>query len=129
MKQLLFLALLILSSGPAYAEWIEVTKSADGITLYYDPSTIRHKGNLVKIWQMYNLGNSETYMNDSYLSLLVQEEYDCPEERVRILAQTAFAGEMRSGKTVFSTSEEGKWKTVAPGSLHKRMWTLVCGNQ
>jgi len=128
-KRLFLIALLVLSNGPAYAEWIELTHSDESTTVYYDPSAIRHKGDLVKLWVLYSFGHPETYRNDSYLSALQQEEYDCPEERVRILAQTGFAGDMRKGKIVYSESDEGKWKPVAPGTLHKRTWTLVCGKQ
>ena len=46
-------ALLILSGGPAYAEWVLVNGLRDaGLTVYVDPSTIRHKGNVVKWWEL-----------------------------------------------------------------------------
>ena len=44
--------LLVLSGGPAYAEWVEIgnTKGAEGYTLYVDPDSIRRKEDLVKMW-------------------------------------------------------------------------------
>jgi hypothetical protein len=44
MTRLLLIALLVLSSGPVYAEWVTVisSESSGGYTVYVDPDTIRH---------------------------------------------------------------------------------------
>jgi hypothetical protein len=46
--------ILLLSSGPAYAEWVKFfsSKSMGGYTIYIDPDTVRRKGNLVKMWDL-----------------------------------------------------------------------------
>ena len=43
------IALLVLRSGPAYAEWEQIYKTDDGMTLYVDPDSIRRKEDLVKM--------------------------------------------------------------------------------
>ncbi len=44
----LLITLLVLSSGPAYAEWVAVGGNKEaGVTVSADPDTIRRKGNLV----------------------------------------------------------------------------------
>ena len=43
MTRLLLIALLVLSSGPAYAEWVAIGSADDGMTAYVDPDTIRGK--------------------------------------------------------------------------------------
>ena len=51
----LLLTLLVLSSVPAYAEWVAVEKDylSPGLqTVYVDPDTIRREGNLVTMWQL-----------------------------------------------------------------------------
>jgi hypothetical protein len=48
----LLIALLVLSSGPAYAEWVAIGTTDDGMTIYFDPDTIRRKGYLVKMWSL-----------------------------------------------------------------------------
>ena len=57
MARLLLITLLVLSNGPAYAEWTEVTfvESKGGYTAYADPAIIRRKGALVKMWQLFAL--------------------------------------------------------------------------
>jgi hypothetical protein len=39
----LVLTLLLLSSGPAYAEWVKINEN-DTFTVYTDPDTIRREG-------------------------------------------------------------------------------------
>ncbi len=53
MTRLLLITLLVLSSGPAYAEWLLVGKGVgSGMTTYADPDTIRREGNLVTLRQL-----------------------------------------------------------------------------
>ncbi len=55
MKQLLLITLLVLSHGPAYAEWVVVENNyllPGKQTVYVDPDTIRREGNLVTMWQL-----------------------------------------------------------------------------
>lgn len=51
MTPLLLIILLLLSSSPAYAEWVKVGED-DSYTAYIDRDTIRHKGNRVKVWRL-----------------------------------------------------------------------------
>ncbi len=47
MTRLLLITLLVLSHGPAYAEWVAVEKKEKLLgphTVYIDPDTIREKG-------------------------------------------------------------------------------------
>jgi hypothetical protein len=52
----LLITLLVLNSSPAYAEWVWIsfTKSEGGYDVYADPDTIRRKGDLVKMWVLYD---------------------------------------------------------------------------
>jgi len=43
MTRLLLIALLMLSNGPAYAEWVAIASADDGMTAYVDPDIIRGK--------------------------------------------------------------------------------------
>ena len=59
---LTLLTLLVLSSVPAYAEWVTIaySDSLGGYTTYADPGTLRRKGNLVKIWSLVRLQGGTT---------------------------------------------------------------------
>jgi surface-adhesin protein E len=127
------ITLLVLSTAPAYAEWVDVSsgESYGGFTMYTDPNTIRRKGELVKMWQLHDYKTVQTEASHSFLSLKAQSEFDCAEERVRLLAVTGFSGNMGKGNVVWSRQfdAEGGWHPVAPESLGQSVWKLACGKQ
>jgi hypothetical protein len=127
MKRLLLITLLVLNSGPVYAEWVLTSGNDDaGLTVYVDPDTIRRKGNLVTMWQLYDYKTIQTVAGDSLLSIKRYNEYDCTEERTRMLAYTWFSGNMGSGKVVYSTPDEQQWEPVVPGSINRTLWRVAC---
>jgi hypothetical protein len=130
MKRLLLITLLVLNSGPVYAEWVLTSGNDDaGLTVYVDPETIRRKGNLVKMWQLYDYKTIQTVAGDSLLSIKRYNEYDCTEERTRMLAYTWFSGNMGSGKVVYSTPDEQQWEPVIPRSINRTLWNVACSKK
>jgi len=122
--------LLVLSSGPAYAEWVLTSGNDDaGLTVYVDPATIRRKGNLVKMWQLHDYKTVQTVAGDSLLSIKRYNEYDCAEERTRMLAYTWFSDNMGSGKVVYSTPDEQEWEPVTPRSINRTLWKVACSKK
>ncbi len=122
--------LLLLSSGPAYAEWVTIgySESLGGYAVYVDPSTIRHKGNhLVKVWTLTDYTTLQTVASHSFLSSKAQNEFDCAEELQRELAVTWFSNHMGNGNGVWHNSDETKWRPVAPGSVGEGVWKFACG--
>ena len=127
MKRLLLITLLVLNSGPVYAEWVLTSGNDDaGLTVYVDPDTIHRKGNLVKMWQLYDYKTIQTVAGDSLLSIKRYNEYDCTEERTRMLAYTWFSGNMGTGHVVYSTPDEQQWEPVVQGSINRALWRVAC---
>lgn len=54
MARLLLMILLVLSSGPTYAEWKSVNANNSGETIYIDPDTVRRMGDMVEMWTLYD---------------------------------------------------------------------------
>lgn len=130
MARLLLITFLLLISSTVYAGWVKVGASDDGMTLYVDPDTIRRNGNLVKMWQLYDLTTiRRTGAGDSYLSSKNQHEFDCVEERIRTLAFTWFSGNMGHGNAVFTVSDEQKWEPISPESAAQTLWNIVCNKK
>jgi hypothetical protein len=130
MTRLVLITLLLLSSGPAYAEWVSLGKSDAGMTIYVDPDTIRRKGDMVKMWYLFDSKTIEqSVAGRSYLSTKNQSEFDCAEERYRFLAWIYFSGNMGSGEVIFNSFDEGKWMPVAPGSVTQSLWKVACGKK
>ena len=127
MKRLLLFMLLVLSSGPAYAEWVPVSDGDEaGKTVYVDPATIRRNSNLVKMWQFYDYKTVQTVGGIRFLSAKEQWEFDCAEERSRVLALKEFSGNMGSGTVVYTNEQVGNWIPVTPGSISHTVWTVAC---
>lgn len=127
---LIALTLLVLSSGPAYAEWVKVSDSDEaGKTVYVDPTTIRRNSNLVKMWQSYDFKTVQTLGSIRFLTAKEQWEFDCAEERSRVVARKEFSGNMGSGPMVSTNSQVGKWVPVIPGSIGQTVWKAACEKQ
>lgn len=126
----LLLTLLLLSTEPVLAEWV-LTSGDDesGLTVYVEPDSIRRKGNLVKMWQLYDYKTVQTVAGDSLLSIKRYNEFDCTEKRTRMLAYTWFSGNMASGKVVYSTPDEQQWEPVVPRTINRTLWNVACGKK
>lgn len=129
-KRLLLIPLLVLSSVPAYAEWVSIgVDNPRGRTVYADPDTIRLNGDVVKMWSLNDYKTLQTGPSASYLSYKVQNEYDCAEERMRQLAATFFSGNMGRGDVVSVHLNKGPWQPVDPGSLGQSEWDVACDKE
>jgi len=127
MTRLFLVTLVLLSSGPAYAEWVKVSDGDEaGRTVYVDPATIRRNSNLVKMWQLYDYKTVQTVGGIRFLTAKEQWEFDCAEERGRVLALKGFSGNMASGTMVYTNSEVGKWVAVVPGTTSQTVWNVAC---
>ena len=127
MKRLLLVTLLMLSNGPAYAEWVKVGDGDEaGKTVYVDPATIRRNRNLVTMWQFYDYKTVQTVAGIGFLTVKEQWEFDCAEERSRVLALKEFSGNMGNGTVVYTNSQVGKWLPVMPGSMSQTVWKVAC---
>ena len=124
--RLLLLTLLVLNSGPAYAEWVALGESDSGTTGYVDRDTRLPKEKLVKMWILYNFTRVRTVAGESYFSNKVHGEYDCAQARHRTLVDMRFSSTMGFGKVVYNKSSKGKWAPVAPEGLDQILGKLAC---
>lgn len=127
----LLISLLVLSVGPVYAEWVPVggklEEGLTGYTVYVEPDTIRRNGEVVKLRALMDFYTMQTEPSPPYLSVQSQREFDCIEERVRLLALTAFSGNMGTGKVVFNyTDSNDQGISIEQGSVAQSLWKFVC---
>ncbi len=127
-RQLILLTLLLLSTGPVYAEWVSIgtVASQGGATIYMDSDTIRRNGNLVKVWQLIDFKTVQAGIGMSFLSSKSRWQYDCTEANLQPLAMMEFTGHMGEGTVGFSNYDEGKWTPVSPGSIAHGSWEVAC---
>jgi len=128
------LVLLVLSwsVGLAQAEWKKLTDSPNfgGFIVYVETTSFRiDKGSgLVKMWILYDFKTSQEGYQVPYLSMRIQRQYDCKQERARMLAQSFFGDHMAKGDVISTESPEGTWMPVGPGTIGKSLWELACSN-
>src|SRR5215468_965770 len=113
------ITLLLLSSGPVYAEWVEVGgKVEEGLTVYVELDTLSRSGDVVKMWELWDFKTSRTETKPPHMSVKSQREFDCIKKRGQLLALTAFSGNMGSGEVVYSSSDfKDQEIPVEPGSV------------
>ena len=121
---------MLCAGSAAYAEWVRVvTNAVLTVVVYVDPDTIRHKGDIVRWWELWDFKTMQTGGGSPHLSSKMQMEYDCVEERRRILALVDFSGNMGDGHVVGDISTENKWVPVVPESLSQVMWNAACNKK
>jgi hypothetical protein len=109
------ITLLVLSSVPAYAEWVAIEKQyqSPGLqTVYFDPDTIRREGHLVTIWQLTdyksvqgNVGLGRFGVDPSrFVSTKTHKQFDCVEKRLRLLAYMELLRHMGTGRRNYDPS-------------------------
>ena len=125
-KQMTVLITLLVASGNATAEWVNVA-SNNLTTLYVDSATIRKKGGIVKMWSLLNLNKSDTLGGQPYRSIKTQNEFDCEEELNRMLYNSYHPGNMGDGKAFAINSNLGEMVPVPPNSGNLILWKIACG--
>ena len=126
MARLLLMILLVLSSGPTYAEWKSVNANNSGETIYIDPDTVRRMGDMVEMWTLYDFKTVQSVWSISFMSRESRREFDCIGQRTRRIALTYFSGNMGSGTVVYSDADEQKWEPVQPHSVAEILWKVAC---
>ena len=123
----LLITLLVLSSEPAYAEWVLVSVvDQAGVTIYVDPGTIHRKGDRVEVLELIDYKTMQTVTGTSFLSARVQREYDCAGDRHRTLALTRLSGKMGTGEAIPANADQPTWEPVDPWTIGKRLWKVAC---
>jgi hypothetical protein len=119
----LFLVCLMLLAGSVWAEWIKADESEEA-QFFYDPSTIRIEGKMRRVWRLQNLKQRGQY---SEMSRRMRMEYDCMNERSRILADSFHSEPMAGGKTLHSDdTDDIIWREIPPGTIAAVMLQIVC---
>jgi hypothetical protein len=125
-KAILMMLLAIVSSHAA-AEWVEVGRS-ESATTYADPASIRKADNMVTMWMLsdFKAVQARPY-GTPYMSQKTQQEYDCKEERARIVYFLRYSENMGGGEVVYTESDPDAWKPVPPDGTNEVLWKFACG--
>ena len=98
------IALMIIFTQPALAEWTEASSDIRGNKYFVDMESIRINGNYRKYWGLINFSSPQNQSVEQ-LSQLMRGEVDCKEEQSRWLSIAALPEDIASGE-VQSRQEE-----------------------
>lgn len=126
MRKLAFVFLL-LAATPVRAEWSLIDET-DGVYVYIDPSTLRKRGNTVKLWLMFDWKKSQKAASGREIrSSVFQKEFDCAEEQDRTLASTHYSEGSGKGNVVGSANTpNAAFEPVVPQTLGMAVFNGAC---
>jgi hypothetical protein len=125
MKRLiLFLTISCLSTGAA-AQWTPVMVDEMVIT-YIDRNTARGKGGLVRMWWLMDYQLVQITNEKGYFSRLHYSEFDCKNQRQRMLSVALLTERMGHGEAVFEDRVPRKWEVVRDGTFHDALFDIAC---
>ncbi len=125
MHKAILVILLAVVSSSAMAEWVEIG-TTNKSTVYADPTTIRKSGNKVKMWALWDYSTAQEGDSKPYMSVRIQNEYNCKEETDRQIYATTFSGNMAGGHTINRQGGK-KWEPIAPRTFGETLWKFACG--
>jgi hypothetical protein len=126
MHRAILTMLLAVVSSSAVAEWLEVSHNETS-AVYADLATIDRTGDVVKVWTLldFKAPQARPYATP-YMSQKTQHEYDCKEQRARIVQFLRYSENMGGGEVVPTDSDPEEWKPVATGSVVEKLWEIAC---
>lgn len=120
--RVIVMLLLLLAAAQARADWQKVGET-DAFVAYIDPATIRKSGQMRKVWAMQDLKKRHA---NGELSRRLFREYDCTNEKFRLLAVSTHSGPMATKKILVSVDTPGEWRYMPPGTSAAMAYSLVC---
>jgi len=114
--------LLLIAAAPAWAEWTQIGKTADGV-VYVDAATTRKNSGHLSIWSLVNL---KARGPDGEMSRRYLEEYDCKERRSKVLSRSTHSEPMAEGKVLSSYDRKSGWTYVPPNTASDYALNFLC---
>ena len=111
--------------GTASAEWVRAggTHKYDG---YVDMATIGQTDKSVTLWTLRDFTVTRQVARGPYRSVKTKKQYDCQNNRSRLLFSKYYAEQMGKGRLVYQGKGTKQWAKVAPGSDGEAEWKAAC---
>ena len=113
---------LMLLSSLAWSAWDAVYETKTAVH-YIDPATVQKNGQLRRVSTLQDLRQRG---KRGELSMRAIMEYDCNQNRVRVVSATAHRGQMATGEIFARVSKPAEWISIAPESAFSTTLRYVC---
>jgi len=117
--------LTCLSCGTASAEWVRVGGTHKYVG-YVDMATIGPSDHMVTLWTLKDFTVTRQVARGPYRSTRTKKQYDCRNNRSRLLFAKYYAEQMGKGRLVYQGKGTKQWAKVAPGSDGEAEWKVAC---
>ena len=124
MKKLLTIFLLLFSIN-GYCEWTVVDLDKD-VNDYMDFTTIKRSSTSIRVWELLDFKNTQSLDGMYFNSIVSLREYDCSQDRVRVLSSTYFSNKMGSGNLIKQFNQPTDWKYLLPRTLGSKKLNILC---
>jgi phage tail protein X len=125
-RSILMLVLAVISNS-AMAEWTKVIANGNVAIFYVDLSAKRESGSIVQMWDLTDFNTNQKVANGSFLSRIIEGEYNCKEKQERVVFVTRYRGHMGNGAAVDSGAyPNAKWEAVSAGTIGEALWKAAC---
>ncbi len=78
------------------------------------------------MWQLINLRKSSGIGKPADFSTKTYKQFDCVEQRVRLLAFRQFSQRMGAGLRADGLVDKDKWLSIGPESINQAPWEIAC---
>lgn len=128
MRRLFVGLLAAVASASACADWVKVGESMNGKVLHYlDPATIRKEGTVMRVVTLTDFVEPQVISDTQrFLSVKMQDEFDCATQTGRHLSLTALAGNMGSGPVVATEPGPADVRNVQLNTADEDLMKFVC---
>lgn len=135
MKKILFSVFLLSAAmttalaGPI--EWTAVTKTRVGknaeVTGYAAEETITRRGNLSKMWHLWDYKKPRGNPKEPFMSVANKSEFDCVKRNARVLMVVFYEGGMGAGAEDADEEEDPRgWVPADHDEMHANLLDLAC---
>lgn len=98
------------------------------VITYIDRNTLRGKGGLIRMWWLMDYQLVQITDEKGYFSRLHLSEFDCKNQRLRILSVALLSERMNLGQVVFEDLVPRRWEVVRVGSFQDALFGIACIN-
>lgn len=131
MRRLVMGLLMVTLSASACADWVKIGDSMDGkVHHYLDPATIRKDGQRMRVVTLTDYDEPQVISETQrFLSVKMQDAFDCANQSGQHLSLTALAGKMGTGAVVATEPRAAEVRKVLTDTPDEDMWKFVCARK
>ncbi len=117
------------AQGNANSHWVKMGVASDNFgdyVEYMDNSSIEKSGNYVNVAVVLDYVQAANDGYGAYLSLKIQHQLDCANQRIREFTEIPFTGHMTKGDELKPRNISTAWEAIQPGGTGAYIYNRVC---